>query len=134
MRRSWSRLPSDPRTGEDDDMSGRFTESVVEEAALEWFESLGYAVRHGDEIAPEEPAAERASFGDVVLMERLRSALARINPSIPPEALDDAIRQVTRAASPNLIEQNRHVHRLLTNGVPVEYCRPDGSIAGDTVW
>jgi len=112
----------------------RFTESVVEEAALEWFAGLGYTVRHGDEIAPEEPAAERASFGDVVLMDRLRSALARINPTIPSDARDDAIRQITHAASPNLVEQNRHVHRLLTSGVEVEYRRRDGSIAGDKVW
>jgi type I restriction enzyme R subunit len=57
-------------------------ESTVEDAALEWFEELGYAVGHGPHLAPGEPAAERASFGEVVLVERLRVALRRLNVSV----------------------------------------------------
>ncbi len=61
-------------------------ESIVEDAALEWFGELGYAVGHGPQLAPSEPAAERDSFGEVVLVGRLREAIRRLNPAIPEEA------------------------------------------------
>ena len=73
-----------------------FTESVVEEAALAWLESVGWQVRNGAEIAPGEPAAERDDYGQVVLAQRLRDALARLNPALPAEALEDAFRKLTR--------------------------------------
>jgi type I restriction enzyme R subunit len=91
------------------------TESVVEEAALHWLEQLGYAVLSGAAIAPDEPHAERAGFGDVVLVQRLRSALTRINPKLPADAIDDAVRQVTRTESPCLGENNHRFHRLVPN-------------------
>jgi len=108
-------------------------ESIVEEAALEWFGELGYTVGHGPHIAPGEPAAERDSFGDVVLVGRLRGAIARLNPHIPAEAQEEAVRKVLRPDTPALAGINRRFHHLLRNGVPVEYQRPDGSIAGDSV-
>jgi type I restriction enzyme R subunit len=58
-------------------------ESIVEDAALTWFGELGYAVGHGPHLAPGEPAAERDSFGEVVLVGRLREAIRRMNPAIP---------------------------------------------------
>jgi len=58
-------------------------ESIVEDAALEWFGELGYAVGHGPHLAPGEPAAERDSFSEVVLVGRLREAIRRLNPAIP---------------------------------------------------
>ncbi len=61
-------------------------ESIVEDAALEWFSELGYAVGHGSHLAPGEPAAERGSFGEVVLVGRCREAIRRLNPAIPEEA------------------------------------------------
>jgi type I restriction enzyme R subunit len=57
-------------------------ESIIEEAALEWFVELGYAVGHGPHLAPGEPAAERDTFGDVVLVGRLREAISRLNPAL----------------------------------------------------
>jgi type I restriction enzyme R subunit len=112
--------------------ASKFTESVVEDAALTWLENLGYAVLHGPEIAIGEPAAERAdpNYRDVVLERRLRQALLRLNPDLPPEALEDAYRKLTKADAPSLIERNRTVHRMLVDGVTVEYRRKDGSIAG----
>src|SRR5437879_6060711 len=109
-----------------------FTESVVEDAALAWLESLGYRVLHGPDIAMGQPFAERSDPGyrDVVLEGRLRQALARLNPELPGEALEDAFRKLTRADAPSLVERNRAVHRMLVDGVTVEYRRPDGSIAG----
>jgi type I restriction enzyme, R subunit len=110
----------------------RFSESVVEDAALAWLEGLGYAVVHGPEIAVGEPGAERSdpNYRDVVLERRLRQALVRLNPDLPPEALEDAYRKLTRSDAPSLVERNRAAHRLLVDGVTVEYRRKDGSIAG----
>ena len=109
-----------------------FTESVVEDAALAWLEALGYAVLHGPDIAAGEPGAERSdpNYRDVVLERRLRQALVRLNPDLPPEALEDAYRKLTRVDAPSLVERNRAVHRMLVDGVTVEYRRKDGSIAG----
>ena len=115
-------------------MSSTFTESVVEEATLDWLRELGYGVIHGQEIAPDAPRAERANFGEVVLEGRLRSALARINPGIPEEAREDALRQVLHIATPGLVESNRRFHALLTGGVPIEYQRADGAKVGDRCW
>ena len=110
-----------------------FNEAMVEDAALEWFGQLGYAIGHGLQLAPDEPAAERDSFGDVVLVERLRAAIQRLNPGIPAEAREEALRKVVRVGTPALTQTNRAFHRMLRDGVPVEYRRPDGSIAGDHV-
>jgi len=100
-------------------MSRFFTESEVESSALAWLESLGYAIRHGLEIAPGEPDAERDDYGQVVLERRLRHALARLNPGLPAEALDDAFRRLTRADAPTLEGRNHLLHRLLVDGVTV---------------
>ena len=108
-------------------------ESTVENAALEWFGELGYAVGHGPHLAPGEPAAERSSFGEVVLVERFREAIWRLNSSIPEEAREEALRKVQRVGTTSLTQSNRAFHRMLRDGVPVEYPRPDGSIAGDHV-
>ena len=109
-----------------------FTESVVEEAALEWLAALGYAVLHGPDIAAGQPAAERNDSGyrDVILDTRFRQALARLNPDLPPEALEDAYRKLMRLDAPSLIERNRAVHRMLVDGITVEFRRKDGSIGG----
>ena len=108
-------------------------ESIVEDAALEWFGELGYALAHGPDLAPGEAAAERNSFGEVVLVGRLREAIRRLNPAIPDEAREEALRKLLRVATPSPTQTNRDFHRMLRDGVPVEYPRPDGSIAGDHV-
>jgi type I restriction enzyme, R subunit len=107
------------------------TEDVVEQAAIEWFQSLGYAHLYGPDIAPGEPAAERDSFGDVVLTRRLAEAIDRLNPKMPSSAREEALRKVLRVEGPSLIAANRQFHRMLTAGVDVEYSRGDGTIAGD---
>ncbi|MHB8400211.1 MAG: type I restriction endonuclease subunit R, partial [Candidatus Limnocylindrales bacterium] len=109
-----------------------FTESIVEEAALTWLGALGWSVLHGPEIAVGTPKAERSDPGyrDVILDGRLRAALTGLNPNLPPEAIDEAFRKLTRVALPTLIERNRALHRMLVDGVTVEHRRADGSIAG----
>jgi type I restriction enzyme, R subunit len=109
-----------------------FTESVVEQAALAWLAALGYEVRHGPAIAFGEAGAERSdpAYRDVVLEGRLRQAVIRLNPSLPHAAIEDAYRKLTRADAPAPVERNRALHRMLVDGVTVEYRREDGSIAG----
>jgi type I restriction enzyme R subunit len=107
-----------------------FTECIVEEAALGWLDNLGFSIAHGPDIAPDTSAAERTAFNQVALDGRLRMALAQLNPALPPEALEDAFRKLTRPEGPTLETRNRAFHKMLIDGVPVEYRRPDGSIAG----
>ena len=104
-------------------------EGVVELATLGWLQGLGYQLRHGPEIAPEQPGAERTDYGQIALDGRLRAALKRLNPRVPAAALDEAFRKLTLPDSPSLIQSNQIIHRYLVEGVPVEYQRADGSIA-----
>ena len=114
-------------------MVSRMTESEVEEATLSWFAELRYAVAFGEDIAPEGPHAERESFGDVLLVQRLRDAIDRLNPAIPQEARDYAFRKVVRLDRPTLIVNNRAFHAMLRDGVEVEYMGDGGTLRGDRV-
>ncbi len=109
-----------------------FTESVVEEAALAWLTGLGYAVLNGPNIAAGMAEAERSdpNYHDVVLEGRFRRSLARLNPDLSPDALEDACRRIMHSDAPSLAERNRAVYRMIVDGVTVEYRRRDGSIAG----
>jgi len=109
-------------------------ESHVEEAMLAWLGELGYEVAYGPDVEPEKLAAERDDFTEVVLSRRLGAALRRINPGLPASAIDDALKKVLVTESPSLVENNHRFHRLLVEGVDVEYTRSDGSIAGDKAW
>ncbi len=109
----------------------KFTENQVEQAALAWLESVGWQVANGAEIAPGEAAAERESYGQVMLERRLQDALARLNPKLPSGALDDALRKLLRPEGVEPILRNRNLHRLLVDGVTVEY--RDGELRGAQV-
>ncbi len=111
----------------------RLTESTVEAAALAWLESIGWRIAHGPDIAPDMPAAERRDYGEVVLEQRLRDALARLNPDLPGEALEDAFRRLTRPEGADLLQRNRALHRLLVDGVTVEYRTREGQVRGAQV-
>ena len=108
------------------------TESLVEAATLEWFEQLNYTTLHGLDIAPDTAAADRQSYADVVLIDRLRSAFKRINPNVPAEAIESAIQKVVRSDCPSLFENNRRFHTSLSAGVDVEY-QADGRVVYDQV-
>ncbi len=96
------------------------SESVAEEALLEWFSALGYEVLHGPDIAPGTPVTERDDYRDVVLAGRLREAVRRLNPELPIAALEEAVRKVLRPDSAATVLNNRRLHRMLVDGVEVE--------------
>ena len=111
----------------------RLNESIIEDVTLTWFAESGYKIGHGPHLAPGEPLAERDSFGEVILVGRLRDAIRRLNPDIPEEAREEALRKALRIATPALVQTNRAFHQMLRDGIEVEYARLDGSIAGDRV-
>jgi type I restriction enzyme, R subunit len=113
---------------------GGITEGIVEDAAMEYFRALGYQTLPGPVLAPDGVAPERATYDQVVLTERLREAVARINPAVRSGVLDQAVKQVLRPESQNVLVENERVHRLLTGGVPVEHRAADGSIRTSLVW
>jgi type I restriction enzyme, R subunit len=115
-------------------MSG-ISEEAVEHAMLEWLALLGWGTAHGPDISPPDnksPGTERTSYREVVLAGRLRDAIARLNPDIPPGARDDALRRVLNPNVPGIVNANRQVHRWLTDGLPVEF-QKDGETRGDRV-
>ena len=111
----------------------RLTENTIEAFAIELLESLGYAYVYAPEIAPDAERPERESFSEVLLIHRLQKAVKRINSGIPAEAQAEAIKEIQRIASPELLANNEAFHRLLTEGIPVSK-RVDGDDRGDRVW
>lgn len=113
--------------------AARIAESHVEEHALAWLRELGYTTLFGPDIAPGEPKAERDHWHDAILKHRLAAAIARLNPDIPADAQEAALKKILHPDSPSLVNNNRVFHRMLVDGVEVEYHRPDGTIKGDQV-
>jgi type I site-specific restriction-modification system R (restriction) subunit/very-short-patch-repair endonuclease len=109
------------------------TEDQIEQFAIGRLSELGYAYQHGPGIAHDGEHPERASYEQVLLLERLRAAVRRINPKIPAAAQEEAAKQVARIASPELLVNNEVFHRMLTEGVKVDY-QQDGNTRGDLVW
>nr|WTA67196.1 type I restriction endonuclease subunit R [Micromonospora sp. NBC_00855] len=109
-------------------------EEIVEQAALGWFESLGYDTRRGADISPGAESPLRPDHESVVLEPRLHVALRRINAHLPEQAVEQAMRVVTRAPEPTLEQNNRWFHRLLTDGVDVEYRTANGDNRTDKAW
>jgi len=110
------------------------TEDIVELAALETLQELGWSYLHGSVIAPDGIAPERRSFGDVILVGRLEAAIARLNEDAPEQARNEAMRRVLTGELPSLVEENRRIHKLLTEGVDVEYRGDKGQTASTKIW
>ena len=104
-----------------------FCESHLEAAALEWFEELGYDIVFGPDIAPDGKYPERIDYGEIILPERLREALASINPTLPTAALEDAFRKLTVPQSPSLLVNNRAFQKMVTEGIDVSVKQMDAS-------
>jgi len=114
-------------------MSKFTTEDEIEEYNLELLDALGYSYKHGKILEPEGAAAERQSFSDVLLKDRLSEAIDRINPHIPPDTRHQAQRELQNIASPDLISNNETFHRYLTEGITVEYTK-NGETKGEQLW
>ena len=111
----------------------KLTESAIESFAIKLFERLGYIALHGPDIAPDGVALERGDYAEVFLPGRLEQAVRRINPRLPVEVLQAAIKEVRRVQSPDLLANNETLHRLFTEGVPVSQHK-DGGERGERVW
>lgn len=108
------------------------TEDQLEQEALGWLADVGYQHRFGPELAPDGSTPERSDYRQVLLIERLRQAVAALNPNVPHAAREDAVKQVVDLGTPVLLAANRQFHRLLVTGVPVQYPL-DGETRGDFV-
>ena len=114
-------------------MGGSLSESTVETVVLGWLEELGWSVHQGAAIAPGAANTERDDHSAVVLNGRLQSGLARLNPGLPDEAVEDARRRLVRPAGATLEARNRDFHRMLVAGVTVEHVDTDGRVRGAQV-
>jgi len=115
-------------------MGSFLSEDDIEKILLEQFTELGYANLPDSVIGPDGTVPERVSHSDVILRGRLSDAVARLNPDIPAEAREDAIKRIIGDESPHLVEENRRLHRAMINGLDVEFHAPDGTIRGDKLW
>jgi type I restriction enzyme R subunit len=111
----------------------RITENIIEAFAIELLDKLGYAYIYAPDIAYDGENPERDSYAQVLLLNRLKNAVKRINPGIPADAQAEAIKEIQRIASPELLTNNETFHRFLTEGIPVSK-RVDGDDRGDRVW
>jgi len=102
-------------------------ESELEEMVIRALEAQGFKY-----LEPELQEEERGSLSEVILKDRLRREVARLNPEIPEEAREYALKQVLGLSSQNLVESNEAFHRMLTEGVPVEY-QKEGDTVGASV-
>lgn len=106
------------------------SESDLELAALEWFAELGYEVLASDNLESEGVHRERASVEDVILVGRLEAALHRLNPDVPVEAVQEALRHLLRRDAPTLIQNNLAFHRQLSDGLQIEVAGDAGGVRG----
>jgi type I restriction enzyme, R subunit len=109
------------------------SEAAIEKIVLDQLSGLGYAIATDTEIGPDGKTPEREAYADVVLVKRLTAAIERLNPDIPAEARGDALRKVLATETPSLVEENRRLHKLMVEGVDVEFYGEDGMIRGDKV-
>lgn len=111
----------------------QLTEYQIESFAIQLFEHLGYKSLYGPDITPDGPNPQRMSFEEVVLKESLRKAVLRINHELPAAVCEEAIKEVLRIASPDLLANNERFHRMLTEGISVSVYR-EGVERGELVW
>ncbi len=109
------------------------SEATVEQALLDQMRALEYSIELEDEIGPDGYRPERESHDEVVLKKRFEDAVVRLNPGLPLEACQDAVRRVIQSELPSLLEENRRIHKLMTEGVDVEYYADDGTLTAGKV-
>ncbi len=110
----------------------KITENEIEEFAIELLEKQGYQYLYGPDIAPDSDSSLRSGFDDVLLSSKLKSAIDRINPDISAQGREDALRQVQRVHSPELIPANKSFHSMFSDMMNI-ITRKDGEDRGDYV-
>lgn len=120
----WSEVPRETR-------GVTFAESDLEEALLAWLREMNWDYVPGPVLSPGGQAPERASYADVILMKRIHAALIKLNPRLPSEAIDDAVRKIAALPGSTTLAQNHSFHKMLTDGISVEYVGDDGRVIGD---
>jgi len=106
-------------------------EGQLEQLAIQWFQDTGWSFVHGPDIGPEGASPERPDFRDVILKNRLYSAVSRLNPNLPPAAVEEVIQLATKPGEPSLAQNNRAFHLLLMGGVPIDFANADGEPDSD---
>lgn len=106
-------------------------DTLAEKPTLEWFREMGYEVAFGPDISPDGEHPERVSYSDVVLKDRLRATLVRLNSHLPEDAIEDAVHQLLTPGSPNMVVNNHRFHLMAMNGIKVDVTTPEGEQRGD---
>ena len=109
----------------------KIKESKLEDLSVSWFQDTGWIYAHGPDIAPEGAAPERSDFRVVILKNRLASAISRLNPKLPPAAVEEVIQLASKPGEPSLAQNNRAFHRLLLGGVPIDFANAEGEPDSD---
>lgn len=104
------------------------TEDQLEQLCLDWFRETGWEVTYGPDIAVDGTAPERADYRQVLLSADLLSALNRLNPHLPADVIEQVIERLRKPESLDTLVNNREFHRLLLDGVPVEYKKDDSLV------
>src|SRR5215213_3948351 len=112
----------------------KFAESTIEEAAVDWLKDLGYEYAFGPEIAFDGEAPERGDYQETLLLGRLQNAIACINPNVPEQAREEALRKITRLGKPSLLLNNHAFHHMLVNGIEVDFKVKDGRMVSGRVY
>ncbi|MEL4028535.1 type I restriction endonuclease subunit R [Caldifermentibacillus hisashii] len=103
-----------------------FTEDSLEKAVIETLQEMDYEYAFGPDLSVDGPRPERKDYREVILEVRLRDTLYKLNRDLPADAIEDVYRRVITFNSPSLIENNRHFHKLLTEGVDVSFHKNGG--------
>ena len=109
----------------------RINENKLEDLTISWFQDTGWNYIHGSEIAPDGATPERSEYREVVLGGRLTSAITRLNPNLPPAAVEEVVQLATKLSEPSVTQNNRAFHRLLMGGVPIDFANAEGEADSD---
>lgn len=104
------------------------TEDALEQQCLKWFSEGGWEIAHGPDLAPDGDTPERKDYRQVLLLGDLEIAMRRINSHLPTEAIEKAIDQVRKPEILDVALSNRSFHRLLLEGIPIDFKRDDERI------
>ena len=111
----------------------KLSEDKIELLAIEELDRLGYGYIYGPDITPDGEQPERINYEEVLLANRVKTAIAKLNTSLSPEIQTEGFKELQRIHSPELLANNEAFHRMLTEGIPVTK-QVDGYTRGDRIW